>query len=285
MKKCLLLLCLLLTCVSGWAHDFEVDGIYYKIISKDDLAVSVTFRGNSLAGSPSDRYADSVTIPESVTYSGKTYSVISIGNSAFNGCTGLTSVTIGNSVTSIGNSAFNGCTGLTSVTIGNGVTSIDLYAFKGCTGLTSVTIPNSVTSIGGEAFFACSGLTSVTIPNSVTSIGNKAFQGCSGLTSVHITDLASWCRISFFNYLSNPLYNAHHLYLNGEEVKDLVIPNSVTSIGSSTFIGCHGLTSISISNSVKLIDSQAFSGCRGLTSISIPNSVKSIGSRAFNYCI
>jgi hypothetical protein len=115
-----------------------------------------------------------VTIPSSVT---------SIGNSAFSGCRGLTSVTIPSSVTSIGNSAFSGCRGLTSVTIPSSVTSIGVWAFYGCSGLTSVTIPSSVTSIGNSAFFACSGLTSVTIPSSVTSIGFEAFSECSRISS------------------------------------------------------------------------------------------------------
>ena len=115
------------------------------------------------------------TIPNSVT---------SIGNSAFYGCTGLTSVTIPNGVTSIGNSAFYGCTGLTSVTIPNGVTSIGNSAFHGCKGLTSVTIPNGVTRIGDSAFHSCSGLTSVTMGNSLTYIGEYAFTGCDGLTEI-----------------------------------------------------------------------------------------------------
>ena len=118
------------------------------------------------------------------------------------------------------------------------VTSIGESAFYYCSFLTSVTIPNSVTSIGDRAFYYCSFFTSVTIPNSVTSIGRDAFYGCSDLTSVHISDIAAWCNIDFESYLSNPLNNAHHLYLNGEEVKDLVIPNSVTSIGSYVFAYC-----------------------------------------------
>ena len=102
---------------------------------------------------------------------------------AYSGAGGA--VTIPSSVTTIGNNAFYGCSGLTSVTIGNSVTSIGSSAFYGCSGLTSVTIPNSVTSIGNSAFHGCSGLTSVTIGNSVTSIGNQAFSGCSGLTEIH----------------------------------------------------------------------------------------------------
>ncbi|MEE3404803.1 MAG: leucine-rich repeat domain-containing protein, partial [Acutalibacteraceae bacterium] len=110
--------------------------------------------------------------------------VTEIGESAFSGCTGLTSITIPDSVTSIGNSAFSGCTGLTSITIPDSVTSIGNYAFSGCTGLTSITIPDSVTSIGSSAFSGCTGLTSITIPDSVISIGDGAFSGCTGLTSI-----------------------------------------------------------------------------------------------------
>ena len=112
-------------------------------------------------------------------------SVTSIGESAFDYCSGLISVTIGNSVTSIGGSAFWRCSSLTSVTIGNSVTSIGNNAFGECSSLSSITIPNSVTSIGEWAFYECSGLTSVTIGNSVTSIGSYAFC-CYGLTSVKV---------------------------------------------------------------------------------------------------
>ena len=87
-------------------------------------------------------------------------------------------------MTSIGDGAFYGCSGLTSVTIPNSVTSLD-GTFAGCSGLTSVTIPNSVTSIGNLAFADCNGLTSVTIPNSVTSIGSYAFRYCYGLKEVY----------------------------------------------------------------------------------------------------
>ena len=165
------------------------------------------------------------------------------------------------------------------------VTSIGDRAFYYCSGLTSVTIPNSVTSIGEKTFYGCSGLTSITIPNSVTSIGSMAFYECSGLKSVNIFDLAAWCNISFSSVDSNPLYYAHRLFLNGEEIIDLVIPNSVTSIGSYAFRSCSGLTSVTIPNSVTSIRLGAFSGCSGLTSVTIPNSVTRIGDYAFGGCI
>ena len=233
------------TFLISYAHDFKVNGIYYNK-NADGTSVAVTYRGNSY-NEYSGEYSGNVVIPSSVTYSGNTYSVTSIGNSAFKGCDGLTSITIPNSVTSIGDYAFHWCDGLTSITIPNSVTSIGNSAFSGCSGLASVTIGNSVTSIGDSAFYWCDGLTSITIPNSVTSIGNYAFFHCSGLTSV-------------------------------------TLGNSVASIGNSAFWSCDGLTSITIPNSVTSIGERAFQACDGLTSITIPNSVTSIGNKAFSGC-
>ena len=159
------------------AHDFEVGGIYYDILSEEEKTVEVTYRGNSYS-SYSNEYTGSVNIPSSVISNGITYAVTSIGDWAFWDCSGLTNVTIPNSVTSIGDCAFEDCTGLTSVTIPNSVSKIKNYAFNGCTGLVNMTIGNSVTSIGYDAFYGCSGLTSITIPNSVTSIGYSAFYLC-----------------------------------------------------------------------------------------------------------
>ena len=171
---------MLLIAHSLLAYDFESGGIYYNVTSyTSPYTVAVTY-----AYSNGYSYSGNIIIPSSLTYNGITFSVTSIGNDAFNCCTGLTSVTIPNSVTSIGNDAFYRCTRLTSVTIPNSVTSIGYLAFSDCTGLTSVTIPNSVTSIGDGAFGDCTGLTSVTIPNSVTSIGNFAFYGCSYIDTI-----------------------------------------------------------------------------------------------------
>ena len=246
---------------------------------------------------------------------------------AFSGCTGLTSVTIGNGVTSIGKDAFYGCTGLTSITIPNSVTSIGGSAFSGCTGLTSITIPDSVTSIGGDAFYNtawynnqpyglvyagkvaykykgtmpsntsivlkkgtlgiagsafedCTGLTSVTIPDSVTSIGSYAFSYCKGLTSITVAK-----ENTKYHSAGNCLIETESKTLIAG-CKNSIIPTdgSVTSIGSSAFRGCTGLTSVTIPDSVTSIGGSAFSGCTGLTSVTIPDSVTSIPSYAFYNC-
>ena len=187
---------------------------------------------------PAGKTDKSYNIPDSVT---------SIGDSAFEDCTSLTSITIPNGVTSIGDLAFYGCRSLTSIMIPSSVTCIGDSAFEYCSSLTSITIPNSVTSIGDWAFGYCKSLTSITIPNGVTSIGGWAFSGCTS-------------------------------------IKSITIPNSVTSIGNVAFSDCTSLTSITIPNSVTEIGSSAFSRCTSLTSITIPDSVTSIGESAFSSC-
>ena len=160
MKKILLLTLMAILALTASAYDFMVNGLAYNYLNGpygNEVEVTYTeYWSSSNYSGLTIAY-----IPPSVTYSGKTYSVTSIGNGAFEGCSGLTSVTVGICVTSIGYEAFRDCSGLTSVTIPNSVTSIGEYAFYECSGLTSVTIPNSVTSIGGDAFAWCSGLTEI----------------------------------------------------------------------------------------------------------------------------
>ena len=285
------------------ADPVEINGIYYNLITEEKVA-EVTYNPNY--------YSGNVEIPATLEYENVTYSVTSIGEMAFCGCSSLTSITIPNSVTSIGMQAFSGCS-LTSITIPRSVTNIAAGALEDCPSITSIyveagnakydsrnncngiietetntlvsgcqntIIPNSVISIGDRTFLRCSNLASITIPNSVTSIGDYAFSGCSGLTSISI-------------------------------------PNSVTSIANGAFSGCSGLTSVNVEvgntkydshnncnaivetesntlivgcqntiipNSVTSIGEYAFYGCSGLISVTIPNSVISIGALAFYSC-
>ena len=261
MKKQLLLLMLMMLPLLASADAVEIDGIYYNLITKGNIA--------EVTKKPSN-YSGNVVLPESVTYDDVNYRVKSIEGSAFYGCSGLTSVTISNSVTSIGHFAFSGCSSLTSVTIPNSVTSIGSYTFYGCSRLTSVTIPDSVTSIEDYTFYGCSSLTSITIPNSVTSIGRGAFFDCSSLTSITIPNSVTSIEERAFE--------------DCRGLTSITIPNSVTSIGREAFFDCSGLTSVTISNSVTSIRDYAFQSCSSLTSVTIPNSVTSIGIGALSYC-
>ena len=304
-RPALLLILSLFSSFSALAYDCKVDGIYYDL-NNDDKTASVTYMGLYTSDNK-DAYVGNIIIPESITYSGTTYSVTSIGDNAFWGCSGLTSVTIPNSVSYIGKYAFASCSGLTSVTVdkNNGTYDsrkncnaiIETSTNKLIVGCNNTIIPNSVTSIGEFAFSDCSGLTSVAIPNSVTSIGESAFARCSGLTSV--TFNAEKC--TYMGSDSYPVFNdcinlttlnignkvttiPNSAFRDCSGLSSVTIPNSVTSIGDYAFSSCSGLTSVTIGNSVTSIGDYAFSSCSGLTSVTIGNSVTSIGDYAFFGC-
>ena len=223
----MLVVLMFMTTSSAMAQEpkFEViDGFRYLLDSGTKTATLVPPKDGDYSG-------DIIIIPEKVKGNdGVEYVVTSLGASCFEGCSGLTSITIPSSVTSLGESCFSVCSGLTSITIPSSVTSLGKSCFSNCSGLTSITIPSSITSLGDHCFSFCSGLTSITIPSSVTSLGESCFWYCSGLTSI-------------------------------------TIPSSVTSLGGYCFWNCSGLTSITIPSSVTSLGGYCFSGCKNLETV------------------
>ena len=266
MKKQSLLLVMMLLPMVASAYDIAVENadgvtIYYNYIN-DGKELGVTYL-KKIYDENRNTYVGSITIPEEVTYMNRTRKVSSIEEAAFAGCRDLTQLSIPNNVTSIGKQAFYGCS------------------------FNSFVIPNGLTSIGGGAFMYCSKMVDVTIPNSVIEIGGGAFYGCSALTGVHISSIENWCKIQFDmkNVGTNPLFYAHHLFLNGEEVKDVIIPNNITSINDGVFDGCSELSSVVIPDEVTSIGDCSFRECKNLISITLPEKITSIGNAAFDGCL
>lgn len=220
------------TASDTWVMNSEGDSIWYYFNKKEKTA-RVTFKGNSTPSGRRD-YINDITIPSTVEYKGKLYSVTSIGIGAFSGCDKLLNVTIPNSVTSIGKYAFSDCDKLFNVTVPNSVTSIGRAAFNDCRELVGVNIPNNVTMIDDWTFSDCEKLSSIIIPNGVTSIGRAAFSNCRNLTEV-------------------------------------VMPSELTSIGHWAFCGCHRLKEVIIPWRVTTIYVDAFDICDSLSSITVLN--------------
>ena len=263
-----MLLVMLCGTISASDYDFHVGGVYYRIIYVDGHPTT-----NLSVVEGDEKYSGDIVIPQSITVSNIDYPVTRIGHSAFAECPNLTSITFP--------SGINGK-----------LTRIEPNAFQNCKGITSINIPNSVVLIDAYAFIGCSSLKSVTIGSGVKEIGNAAFNNCSSIERVDISDLLAWYDINFILYpggylgTSNPLYYAKHLYLNGNEVTELNIPDELTQIKPRAFINCEGLTSVKISNSASVtsIGESAFCGCRNIALVKLNNNLKEINRSAFYGC-
>ena len=243
-----------------------------------------------------------ITIPDGVN---------SIGAYAFMNCTSLTEITIPHSVLRIGEiinyynegHTFDGCNNLERINISDlsAWCNIDFSPYGSVYSnplasnenarlylngelITDLVIPEDVTEVKPGAFNFYKGLKSVTVHPGLAKIGEKSFNWCDNLEAVHISDLSAWCRIDFDDDSANPVHSAHNLYLNGELVTDLVIPDGITEVKDYAFYGCSGLTSVTIPEGVTSIETTAFSYCSGLTSVTIPQSMASIGVYAFYEC-
>ncbi len=252
--KTLLTAVLLSLCASVSAYDFTVDGLYYNIVSLEDLTCEITY--GDKVDEYHGTYSGDIVIPETVTYNNKTLTVVKIGEKAFSNCLGLSSVTIPQTVTYIGSEAF-----------------------EGCGAITSITIPSSVTFIGYRVFGNC-----ISLNNIVFEDGDKTLEWDN---SDHSLTIFYGCPIDSL-YLGRNLkrtdeYYAYGLFMDSS-VKKLIVGNTVTEIENISFYGCEKLTEISLGNSVTTIGQYAFYDCDNLTEISLGNSITTIGEGAFYDC-
>ena len=219
-------------------------------------------------------------------------SLTRISQGMFEGCTGLTSITIPSGITSIGNGAFKDCTGLTSITIPSGVTSIGDNAFKGCTGLTSITIPSTVTNIGANAFEGCIGLTSITISGGNITIGANAFDGCTNIETVNISGFGTVGNRAFQNCtklhsvsFDDGLINIGEYCFNQcTQLSSVHMNDCIATIGSSAFNGCSKLEDVTWSSNLTSIGNYAFQNCTSLKTICIPAGMSSMNLYSFRNC-
>ena len=221
--------------------------------------------------------------------------LVSIGESAFEGCNKITEIVIPDSVTCIGNSAFASCSSLTDLTLGAGLTDIGFYAFGGCGSLTSVSFPDGVISIGERAFIDCGNLASITISDSVKSIGWGAFED-----TAYYDEESNWANGVL--YIGRHLIRARESISGSYEIKSgtltiaveafkdcnrltgVIVPDSVTDISASVFCNCSKLKSVTLPETIKSIGNRAFMGCTDLSELSIGLSIESIGEEVFCYC-
>ena len=275
MKKILLSLFALCAASSLWAVKFQSGLLYYNTLAGDST-VEVTYKTTAV------NYSDltAVTIPETVTYSGKTYTVVAIGDKAFDnypyGYTGsdqntsLKLINIPKTVKTIGTYAFDYCTALTTINfLGDGLESIGADAFRGCSALKSINFPSTLKTIGNYAFYNSALAGDVIIPDNVTSIGSETFYS-TDMTTLSIGNAVTSIGVSAFASCTS--------------LKSVIVGSAVATIGSSAFSSCTNLTSVTLGNSVATIGSTAFSSCTSLPSITLPKSVKTIDDGAFAGC-
>lgn len=302
MKRTLFFIVILLCCQAASAYDFSAvapsgQRLYYNIVNGH---VEVVRPG--VGASYNGYVSGNLTIPDTVTCNGTTYTVtalaaISTGQytyGPFSGCNGLTTVTIPSSINSICLNAFN--YSVTSVyytgTIAqwcnidnDGIFSYSYSLYINGSPVTNLVIPTGVTEIKRHAFYGCDNLTHVTIPSSISSIGEDAFYGCSNLTNVNYNGtIAQWCNIDFYNVWATPTSCSHSLEINDTLVtNNLIIPDGISEIKQYTFSGCN-VTSVTIPSSVTFIGEGAFKNCIGLNSVVFNANNCSSGGAPFSGC-
>ena len=273
-KTLLLATTALLCSIAVQAYDFKVDSICYQITSEEELTVTVTYQGSTFM--LDNNYSGSLTIPSTVTNDGKTYNVTSITSGAFFGCKDITDITIPASITRIETLSFSGCSGIKSIVLPDSLAYVGARAFNGCSSLKDITFPhNNSINIDSYAFEGTAWLNEQ--PDGILYIGNILY--------CYKGEIASDTTIVIADGTTSILsYAFSSSRTTAENIKEIVIPNSVTTIGAYAFQNCNSIESITIPDKVAAIESYTFAGCYSLEEVTLGSSVKSIGNYAFKEC-
>ena len=288
MKKIFLLLWFVLLGLSKvQAYQFEKNGIYYDIVNGKAVVVS----GGSVM------YSGDVVIPETVEFGGQHYVVDSIGEWAFNACSGLMSVKLPEKLRVIGRLAFVDCYGLTSISFPASLKVIGDGAFQNCDGLTSLSFPEGMTQIGDGAFQRCGRLETLFFPSTMKSIDwgvfcesheNEYGGGectCDSIRRIEIKGIATWFNSNRFTERNHHVAAPYaDLYVNGDLLTDIVLPDTMARIRPALFYGCKKLHFVVFPNNLKVIDDCAFENCTGIENLELPQGLDSIKSSAFSRC-
>ena len=288
MKKIFLLLWFVLLGLSKvQAYQFEKNGIYYDIVNGKAVVVS----GGSVM------YSGDVVIPETVEFGGQHYVVDSIGEWAFNACSGLMSVKLPEKLRVIGRLAFVDCYGLTSISFPASLKVIGDGAFQNCDGLTSLSFPEGMTQIGDGAFQRCGRLETLFFPSTMKSIDwgvfcesheNEYGGGectCDSIRRIEIKGIATWFNSNRFTERNHHVAAPYaDLYVNGDLLTDIVLPDTMARIRPALFYGCKKLHSVVFPTNLKVIDDCAFESCTGIENLELPQGLDSIKSSAFSRC-
>jgi len=316
MTRTIILILLAFVGSNMYAYDFQVNGIYYNILSPQDLTVEVTYESYDF-----NSYSGIVNIPETVEYKNKTFTITSIGEKAFFYCNNLKEVTISNQINKIGESAFYHCSQLSKIVIPNSVVEIGAGTFGECSSLTQISLPSdlkeisnglfiectnlkeiiistNVKTIGLSAFKGCASIETIIIPGSVEEIRNDAFSGCSSLKKVIFEEgensigLGKLTKVNHEDYLTI-LYNGffhdcpiEEVILNknmGFDLGGSVYGNKLTSC-YSPFSGIDTFTKLTIGKQVTAISYHLFASCNSLTNIELGDNVTAIYESAFGGC-
>jgi len=245
MKKLYFLFIACCLTVDAWAYDFEVDGVYYDVLTTGEMPTAAVTVKNDEANS----YTGVVTIPSTVSNNGIVYGVTTIGSYAF----------------ALSN-------GLTAVSLPASIVVIEPWAFVSCWSLSALELPNSVDSIGDGALYGCQALTTLSIPAGVKKLGNYVFLGCTGLT-----DFVVAASNPSFSSDGGVLYNKDGstlvAYPAAKPAQNFTVPSTVDTIGGYAFCNCDNLTSITLTTSITYITGGAFCLCANLTTFFIPSAI------------